>query len=597
MLKSFATALLLSAAFVAQPAFAQADDGSQPAAAAPVEKAWVQRSNENTQLYIEMDARFSPEDASSTGLEQYDGLSMDLGPDLDARYLAASRTLLATYQEKLAVEQDPMVRQDLEILIAALQRGIDGQALNARYMLDWYNVPQMVFRNISSLLDDQVVPERRKKAVELLQRYVGQYEGTTPLTELAKGRFAESRGEGKFGPYRGDLKDALSKTETYSAGIRELFGKYKIKGADKALAAMDKQFAGYKTWSEATVQPLARDDFRLPPEIYAFRLKLVGIDIPPAELISRARRGFYETRAQMSAVAPLVAAKYGFAETDYPSVILNLKKTVVPRDELEGFYAGVSKTLEEIIRRENIVTLPDYPMQMRLATPAEAAAQPAPHMQPPRLIGNQGERGQFILTTSEPGADAAGSFDDFNFAAASWTLSAHEGRPGHELQFASMVDRGVSLARVLYAFNSVNAEGWALYAEAEMLPYEPVEGQLIGMQHRLLRASRAFLDPMLNLGMIDLDEARRVLSEEAMFSPAMVKQELDRYTFRWPGQAGSYYYGYSKLIDLRIETEMAMGDAFDRKAFNDFILGEGLLPLDLLAKTVREDFVPAKAAK
>jgi uncharacterized protein (DUF885 family) len=47
-----------------------------------------------------------------------------------------------------------------------------------------------------------------------------------------------------------------------------------------------------------------------------------------------------------------------------------------------------------------------------------------------------------------------------------------------------MVENGVSQARALYAFNSVNVEGWALYAEAEMLPYEPVEGQLIALQHR-----------------------------------------------------------------------------------------------------------------
>ena len=60
-----------------------------------------------------------------------------------------------------------------------------------------------------------------------------------------------------------------------------------------------------------------------------------------------------------------------------------------------------------------------------------------------------------------------------------------------------MVERGVSLARTLYAFNSVNTEGWALYAEAEMLPYEPLEGQLIALQFRLLRAARAMMDPMI----------------------------------------------------------------------------------------------------
>ena len=98
-------------------------------------------------------------------------------------------------------------------------------------------------------------------------------------------------------------------------------------------------------------------------------------------------------------------------------------------------------------------------------------------------------------STASPSSGAMQGFDDFTFDAASWTLTAHEARPGHELQFASLVEKGVSLARAVFAFNSVNVEGWALYAEAEMKPYLPLDGQLIGLQHRLMRAARAFLDP------------------------------------------------------------------------------------------------------
>ena len=105
------------------------------------------------------------------------------------------------------------------------------------------------------------------------------------------------------------------------------------------------------------------------------------------------------------------------------------------------------------------------------------------------------------------------------------------------------------------------------------------------------------LDPMLNLGLTDVATAERILAEEARFSPAMVKQEVDRYTFRGPGQAGSYYYGYTLLVDLRTETELALGDKFDRQAFNDFIVAQGLLPIRLLAQAVREEFIPAQRAK
>jgi uncharacterized protein (DUF885 family) len=131
----------------------------------------------------------------------------------------------------------------------------------------------------------------------------------------------------------------------------------------------------------------------------------------------------------------------------------------------------------------------------------------------------------------------------------------------------------------------------------EMMPYEPHDGQLIALQLRLLRASRAMLDPMLNLGLIDRDGAFRVLTEDVGLSRPFAQQEIDRYMFRLPGQAGSYFYGYSRIMQLRAETEIALGPKFDRFAFNNFLLDQGLLSPDLLAKAVREQFVPAQQAK
>ena len=234
-------------------------------------------------------------------------------------------------------------------------------------------------------------------------------------------------------------------------------------------------------------------------------------------------------------------------------------------------------------------------MIMRLASDAESAAQPAPHMQPPPLIGNTGEQGQFVLPVGNPAAGGKGeAYDDFNFPAAAWTLSAHEGRPGHELQFTAMVERGVSQARTLYAFNSVNVEGWALYAEAEMVPYEPLEGQMIALQFRLLRAARAMLDPMLNLGLINREDAGRVLADDVVLSAPMARQELDRYTFNCARP------GRQLLLRLLAHPAAARrnrsraGPKFDRLAFNNFLLDQGLLPPDLLARAVREEFVPAR---
>jgi uncharacterized protein (DUF885 family) len=70
----------------------------------------------------------------------------------------------------------------------------------------------------------------------------------------------------------------------------------------------------------------------------------------------------------------------------------------------------------------------------------------------------------------------------------------------------------------------------------------------------------------------------------------MATQEVDRYTFRAPGQATSYFYGYTRLLELRREIEQKMGSKFDARAFHDFILSQGLLPPAMLRKLVLEHF-------
>src|SRR3546814_11159291 len=123
-----------------------------------------------------------------------------------------------------------------------------------------------------------------------------------------------------------------------------------------------------------------------------------------------------------------------------------------------------------------------------LGSTAGSAAQPAPHFLPAPLVGNTGQQGQFVLPVSVPNPDGSSlEYDDFNFESAAWTLSAHDGRPGHELQFTAMVERGISLPRTLFAYNSVHVQGWARYAEAQHRPYDPPDGQTLAQQLRLTR--------------------------------------------------------------------------------------------------------------
>ncbi len=588
-----AIALALSAPL---PALAQA---VTPAAQGKPAPAWVETSNRYAQILLQAQAPFQPEYASFFGIPGYDDQVADLGPDNPKRYREATAKAKAELRTKLQLERDANVRQDLEIMIAAADQNIEGSELNEKYLLPWSDAPQMVFNGMNGLLSDQTPAERRAKALDRLKRYTGLAPGSTAIATLAQQRYQEKLAHGELlQPTKLEVERAVGNVDTYVSGVRDLFAKYKIAGAEETLDAMEKQLKAYNEWTRTQVLPKARTDTRLPPELYAYQLKQYGIDIDPALLMRRAQLEFMETRAAMQQLAPLVAKAKGIDATDYRDVIKALKKDSIANDKLETYYRGIIDRIDPIIEREKIVDVPNRPMQMRLGSPAESAAQPAPHFLPAPLVGNTGQQGTFVLPLGNPDKDGKGkNYDDFNFDAVAWTLSAHEGRPGHELQFTAMVERGVSLARSMFAFNSVNVEGWALYAEAEMVPYEPLDGQLIALQFRLMRAARAMLDPGLNLGLIDRERARQVLEQDVGLSEPMARQELDRYTFNAPGQAGSYFYGYTRILELRMQTELALGKRFDRKAFNNFLLDQGLLPPDQLAKAVREQFVPAQQAK
>jgi uncharacterized protein (DUF885 family) len=553
---------------------------------------WVTRSNQNTRILIDIESKYAPEDASENGVRGLDDqvtlLTADRHENLRADLVKARDQL----QAKLAVEKDPLVRQDLEILIQSADRSMRNNDAVYSTFLVYSNVGQTIF---SGLLDDQIAAERRPAAVTRLKKYTGSETGFTAMTTMAEARFRERLNTpGLLGPAKEQVEKDLGDTNTYITGIGVLLEKYHQKDYQDALAKLKQQLTEYDDFVRKEVLPKARTDFRLPPKMYSIRLEQFGVDYTPEELKSIAHAGFTGIQAEMKPIAARIAAARKLPSSDYRDVIRELKKEQLGPDEILPHYQKRLAEIEDIVRANKLITLPSRPAIIRLASEAETARQPAPHMVPPPLLNNHGERGQFVLPLGTSGAGGeALKYDDFTFAAGSWTLISHEARPGHELQFDSMVERGVSQARALYAFNSTNVEGWGLYAEWFMLPYMPDDGKLISLQMRLQRAARAFLDPELQEGKITPDEAMRVMQNDVVLSKALATEELDRFTFRMPGQAVSYYDGFTRLLEIRQAAEKAMGTKFDVQRFHDFILSQGLLPPNLLRKAVMEDFVGA----
>jgi uncharacterized protein (DUF885 family) len=569
----------------------------QTSAADHAPKAWIQQSNTFTNMLLDVDLEHSPEAGSEQGLAKFDERVSDPRRTDEIAQRRELEAALAKVKSARAAVTDKNVQQDIEILQKSYNLRFRTEDFALAHEVPFFNASAQLFQGLRVLLDDQVAAERRPAALVRLRKYTGVEPGYVPFAELLKQREIEQIGKpGVIYPSKQELETELGRNSNYVDGIADLFKKYKLTGWEPAYEKLKLQLADYDAWIKANVLPKARTDFRLPPEKYALAFEGYGIDIPPAQIAKMAHAAFTQYQTEMAPLAAQIAKASGYRSNDYRAVIAELKKKQITGEAILPFYETRLREIEKIIAAKQLVTLPTRPAIIRLATAAETAQQPAPHMVPPPFLNNTGQRGQFVLPLNIPSSTggAEDKYDDFTFDAVAWTLTSHEARPGHELQFDSMVEHGVSLARVLFAFNSTNVEGWGLYSEYIMQPYEPAEGQLLTLQLRLLRAARAFLDPELQSGAVTEAQAYAVLEKDVLLSHAFAKEEVERFTFRSPGQANSYFYGYTRLLSLRKETEAALGKKFDQKKFHDFILGEGLLPPDLMRAAVLEDFIPSQ---
>lgn len=571
-----------------------------PAPAAVPEPAWVVRSNKYTQMLLDVQMEHSPESASAQGLAQYDASITDASRADEIAQRKQLQEVLDRLKKIESKQKDRKVRQDLEIL----QRAYSLQFRRDDYQFDhnvqFIDAAQTVFNGLQTLLNDRVAPSRRPEALVRLRKYAGVDPGFTPFSEVLKQRMIEQMAKpGIVYPLADQMETELARDRSYADGIAELFTRYKITGWQAPYAKLRQQLAAYDTWIRADVMPKARSGFSMTPAEYALTLESYGVDTPPDQLAALAHADFTQCQAQMAPIAAQLAKQNGWASTDYRDVIRQLKKKQITGDAILPFYKARLKAIEDIIVAKDLVTLPDHPVVFRLETVAESARQHAPHMLPPPFLHNTGQTGEFLLPLNAPSTtgDTADNYGDFTSDAVAWPLVAHEARPGMGLEFDAMLRNGVSDARMLYAYNATNVDSWGLYSEWLMQPYEPLDGQLMSLDLRLQRDARAFLDPELQVGKVTPQDAYKLLVNDVVLNPVNARAEIERFTRIEPGQSTSYFYGFIQLLQLRKDTEAALGPKFDARAFNDFLLSQQPLPPDLMRQAVMQVFIPAQKKK
>ncbi|HEX8786735.1 MAG TPA: DUF885 family protein, partial [Telluria sp.] len=348
---------------------------SAGASAAP--PAWVARSDAYTQPVLKDMGKYHPESSSELGDESFDTAVADFKPHDYERELADTEKRLADLRRERATEQDPKVRQDLDILIESREKQIATMKLDRQYLLDYTDVGEFVYGGLQTLLDPRNKPERQKLALVRLKRYAGREPGFAPIASLVRARTEERLGDkALIGPYVGEVEESLHNYDTYMNGIAEMFKKDGITGWEDDFAALKAQVKDYDDFVRSQVLPRARKEVRLPEAVYVNRLINVGVDIAPEQMIERASFDFQEVRDEMQVVANTIAEQRHLPSKDYRDVLRELKKTSIPTDQLLPAYRERLKEIEAIIREHHLVTLPNREANIRIATPAEAARTP-----------------------------------------------------------------------------------------------------------------------------------------------------------------------------------------------------------------------------
>lgn len=258
-----------------------------------------------------------------------------------------------------------------------------------------------------------------------------------------------------------------------------------------------------------------------------------------------------------------------------------------PRYTYADSDAGRAEVLADIEKRLRALDpiLPDY---FGLLPPQKLRVQPVPaHMQatspggyyyPPAMDGSR--PGTFYINLGDMAANTRWSVP---------TLTYHEGAPGHHFQIAI----GQTLTELPMLRRSLNpsvfTEGWALYAEqlmAEAGVYDDdPAGDLGRLQAEMFRSVRLVLDTGLHRKRWTLEQAMAYMQEKTGMTEGEVRVEVNRYLVQ-PGQATSYKMGHLRLLELREKAKQQLGERFDIRRFHDLVLGNGALPMTVLAQAV-----------
>lgn len=160
----------------------------------------------------------------------------------------------------------------------------------------------------------------------------------------------------------------------------------------------------------------------------------------------------------------------------------------------------------------------------------------------------------------------------------------HELMPGHHYQLNLRAENprltGIRHTVMFTAYT----EGWGEYASdlaGEMGGYPDPYSRAGRLGMDLFVSSRLVVDTGMNALGWTRERAMQYMAENTFESDAEIDTETLRYSVDTPGQALAYKLGSLKIHEMRDRVKAAQGAAFDIRAFHDYLLDAGEMPLGM----------------
>src|SRR5436190_9496987 len=463
---------------------------------------------------------------------------------------------------------------------------IEARMFDFEEVRTWERSPQMYADLIGTSLASQALFAYAPDA-ERARRIVSKLRQVPRLVQAARDNIKEAPGifvKTGLESWRGILKFIDADLPRAFASLDDL---HVLGDLADTSAEASSAVNSYVEYLENDLAPRAKASFRLGRDKFEKKLRLEeGLTFSADRLLAIALRELHDVQEEFRSAAAKqyggdVEAAWRAASAKHPA----------PGEVVKAAQEQV-KELEQFLRRQSIVTLPDAEPVVVAPTP-DFYRWTFASMWTPGPFEAKPSRAYYYLTDADrswPPERQEEHLRYFNFPIL-WHISIHEVYPGHFLHFQHLRQVESKVRKSVFFAPASFVEGWAHYCEQMMVEAgfrrnEP-EFKLGQLAEALVRLARFIVCIRLHCEDMSVEQGMRFFRDEAFLEEGTARREAERGTF----DPTYLVYSVGKLMMLKLRRDYKEQQAgkYSLRNFHDAVLAQGCAPFSAMRRLLLTD--------